>query len=125
MLRAVLFDFNGVLVDDEPIHLEMFQRVLAEEGVALEREAAGRYQNATELGRDLQRAIERFIDRGPELQRAAAVRGSRVRSMDEHFAELFERYEQIAPLPAYQPAPAVSLSAMTEVALARSAVRTS
>jgi len=81
------------------------------------------YRSANE--RSLQRAIERFIDRGPELQRAAAVRGSRVRSMDEHFAELFERYEQIAPLPAYQPAPAVSLSAMTEVALARSAVRTS
>ena len=35
MLRAVLFDFNGVLVDDEPIHLALFQRVLAEEGIAL------------------------------------------------------------------------------------------
>ncbi len=35
MLRAVLFDFNGVLVDDEPLHLEIFQRVLAEEGVGL------------------------------------------------------------------------------------------
>lgn len=35
MLRAILFDFNGILVDDEPIHLEMFQRVLGEEGVTL------------------------------------------------------------------------------------------
>jgi beta-phosphoglucomutase len=35
VLRAVLFDFNGILVDDEPIHLEMFQRVLGEEGVTL------------------------------------------------------------------------------------------
>jgi len=35
VLRAILFDFNGVLVDDEPIHLEIFQRVLAEEGIAL------------------------------------------------------------------------------------------
>jgi len=35
MLRAVLFDFNGVLVDDEPIHLELFQRVLGEAGVEL------------------------------------------------------------------------------------------
>ena len=35
MLRAVLFDFNGVLVDDEPIHLELFQRVLGEEGIQL------------------------------------------------------------------------------------------
>lgn len=35
MLRAALFDFNGVLVDDEPIHLDLFQKVLAEEGIAL------------------------------------------------------------------------------------------
>lgn len=33
MIRAVLFDFNGILVDDEPLHLELFQRVLAEEGL--------------------------------------------------------------------------------------------
>ena len=33
MIRAILFDFNGVLVDDEPIHLDIFQRVLADEGV--------------------------------------------------------------------------------------------
>ncbi len=38
VLRAILFDFNGVLVDDEPIHLEMFQRVLAEEGISLSAE---------------------------------------------------------------------------------------
>ena len=35
MLRAIVFDFNGVLVDDEPLHLRMFQKVLGEEGVAL------------------------------------------------------------------------------------------
>lgn len=35
MLRAVIYDFNGVLVDDEPLHLELFQRVLEEEGVGL------------------------------------------------------------------------------------------
>ncbi|MEA2605216.1 MAG: hypothetical protein QOF89_6208 [Acidobacteriota bacterium] len=44
MIRAVLFDFNGVLVDDEPIHLEVFQRVLAEEGISLSAEDyAARY----------------------------------------------------------------------------------
>jgi len=35
VLRAVIFDFNGILVDDEPIHLEMFQKVLSEEGLPL------------------------------------------------------------------------------------------
>ncbi len=38
MMRAILFDFNGVLVDDEPLHFELFQKVLAEEGVELTEE---------------------------------------------------------------------------------------
>lgn len=38
MLRAILFDFNGIIVDDEPLHFELFQRVLAEEGVTLSEE---------------------------------------------------------------------------------------
>ena len=33
MPRAVLFDLNGVLVDDEPIHLRLLLRALAEEGI--------------------------------------------------------------------------------------------
>jgi beta-phosphoglucomutase len=35
MLRVVIFDFNGIIVDDEPIHFELFRRVLAEEGMEL------------------------------------------------------------------------------------------
>lgn len=38
MLRAVIFDFNGIIVDDEPIHFRLFQRVLGEEGIALTEE---------------------------------------------------------------------------------------
>ena len=38
MLRAVIFDFNGIIVDDEPIHFELFQRVLGEEGITLSEE---------------------------------------------------------------------------------------
>ncbi|MGE0884740.1 MAG: HAD family hydrolase [Blastocatellales bacterium] len=35
MLKAIIFDFNGVIVDDEPLHLELFRRVLGEVGVPL------------------------------------------------------------------------------------------
>src|SRR5690242_10510023 len=35
MLRAVIFDFNGIIVNDEPIHFKLFQRVLGEEGITL------------------------------------------------------------------------------------------
>ena len=34
-MRAILFDFNGVLVDDEPIHFETMQRVFHEEGIEI------------------------------------------------------------------------------------------
>jgi len=35
---ALLFDYNGVIVDDEPLHCEAFRAVLAEEGLALKRD---------------------------------------------------------------------------------------
>jgi len=35
MLQAVIMDFNGVIIDDEPVHMLMFQKVLGEEGVVL------------------------------------------------------------------------------------------
>jgi HAD superfamily hydrolase (TIGR01509 family) len=39
MLRAVIFDFNGIIVNDEPIHFKLFQRVLGEEGIILTEDA--------------------------------------------------------------------------------------
>lgn len=39
MLRAVIFDFNGIIVDDEPIHCQLFQKVFGEEGIVLTEEA--------------------------------------------------------------------------------------
>src|SRR5262245_6619188 len=38
MLKALIFDFNGIIVDDEPIHFELFRQVLAEEGIELTEE---------------------------------------------------------------------------------------
>lgn len=81
--------------------------------------------------RSLEQAIARFINRGPELQRAAAVRASRPRTMDEHFADLFARYQEIAPHRRAQPVPMVvgdaapQLGALPEIALARSGLRIS
>jgi alpha-1,6-mannosyltransferase len=54
--------------------------------------------------RSLEDAIARFVNRGPELQRAAAVRASRPRTMDEHFADLFARYQALGPAHVSQPA---------------------
>lgn len=39
MLRAIIFDFDGVIVDSEVVHLRAFQKILAEVGIALSNEA--------------------------------------------------------------------------------------
>lgn len=38
MLRAIIFDFDGVIADAEPVHLKAFQMVLGEEGIGLSKE---------------------------------------------------------------------------------------
>ena len=35
MIRAIIFDFDGVLFDTEPLHFSMFQEVLRTEGITL------------------------------------------------------------------------------------------
>jgi beta-phosphoglucomutase len=68
MLRAVIFDFNGILVNDEPIHWELFRRVLEEEGLSLsDKEYYERYLGMDDRG--CFRAV--FQDRGRSLDDAA------------------------------------------------------
>lgn len=38
MLRAVIFDFNGIIANDEPIHFELFAKVMAEQRVHIPRD---------------------------------------------------------------------------------------
>src|SRR5437764_9520537 len=38
MIQAVFFDFNGVIIDDEPLHLKAYTEALADEGVELTEE---------------------------------------------------------------------------------------
>ena len=35
MLQMVVFDFDGVIADTEPVHFELFRQVLADEGISL------------------------------------------------------------------------------------------
>ncbi len=50
-IGAVIFDFNGVLVDDESVHFALFQEVLAQEGVAItERDYHERYLGYDDRG---------------------------------------------------------------------------
>jgi beta-phosphoglucomutase len=38
MIQAIFFDFNGVIINDEPLHLKAYQQVLADEGIELTEE---------------------------------------------------------------------------------------
>jgi beta-phosphoglucomutase len=50
-LQAIVFDFDGVIADSEPLHLKAFQQALAEEGVVLERdEYFARYLGYDDVG---------------------------------------------------------------------------
>jgi beta-phosphoglucomutase-like phosphatase (HAD superfamily) len=51
MLRAVVFDFDGVIADSEPLHYRGFRDILADEGVALsERDYYARYLGYDDVG---------------------------------------------------------------------------
>ena len=68
MIRAVIFDFNGVLVDDEHVHFELFREVLAQEGVEL---------TAEQIPRAVPRPRRPRLLRGrPERRRAGGRPGS-------------------------------------------------
>jgi len=38
MIKAILFDFNGVIIDDEPLHMQAYQEILKSEGIDLTEE---------------------------------------------------------------------------------------
>jgi HAD superfamily hydrolase (TIGR01509 family) len=38
MIKGILFDFNGVIIDDEPIQMRAYQEILGNEGIALTEE---------------------------------------------------------------------------------------
>jgi len=97
--------------------------IVPDRGAALDQLVPGAgmtYRAASEAS--LERAIRGFINRGPELQRAAAVRASKVRTMDEHFAELFARYETLGTQQVVRPVIAIG-DHSTEFAFAHSTVQ--
>jgi beta-phosphoglucomutase len=83
-IGAVIFDFNGVLVDDEAIHFALFQEVLAQEGVVItERDYHERYLGYDDRG-CFQAAL---VNAGQSTDRAR---------LDRLIAQKAQRYIQVA-----------------------------
>lgn len=76
-VRAAIFDFDGVIVDSEPLHFIAFQRVLAEEGIAL----------------DLATYEARYLAMDDKACFTAAFADAGKSLSPEHLAELIERKE--------------------------------
>jgi beta-phosphoglucomutase len=88
-LRAIVFDFDGVIANSEPLHLRAFQDVLADEGVELtERAYYDRYLGFDDRGvfatvgfergrswspADVVRLVERKAVRLEEIERDVSV----------------------------------------------------
>jgi len=70
--------------------------IVPDRGAAVDhsiRRASVVYRSASQ--KSLEKAIQRFVERGPELQRMRATLHSDVRTMDEHFTQLVERYGRL------------------------------
>ncbi len=83
MIRALIFDFNGVLIDDESLHFAMFREVLEQEGVLItENDYHERY-----LGLDDRGCFEAaLLDGGQTADRArldSLIAGKAVRYAEE------------------------------------------
>jgi beta-phosphoglucomutase-like phosphatase (HAD superfamily) len=101
-IAAVIFDFNGVLIDDESVHCALFQEVLAQEGVTItERDYHDRY-----MGYDDRGCFEAALrDAGHQADRAR---------LDDLIARKARRYVEVAEQGLrYFPAAAETLRAIS------------
>src|SRR5438132_14255281 len=95
--RALIFDFDGVIADDEPLHLAAFQEALAAAGIALTRES----YYARYLGFDDRDAV---VEALREAGRPAPP--ERVRALMAATADAFPRLVR-AGAPAFPGGPAL------------------
>ena len=91
VLQAIVFDFDGVIADSEPMHLKAFQQALAEEGLVLERdEYFSRYLGYDDVGMFQALSIDRGLawsDR--QITALVARKGVKLQAMLEGGEVLF------------------------------------
>jgi beta-phosphoglucomutase len=112
-MRAVLFDFDGVLVNSEPLHYRALRECLLPEGIEIsEEEYAGSY-----LAYDDAEAIRVALERHGQ-----AFHGGRVRAIAERKAELFDDLLESVPFFPGAPELVRALSREVPVAIASGAL---
>ncbi len=90
MIQAIFFDFNGVIIDDEPLQMQAYKDVLRDHGIDL---SEADYYSA--LGLDDKGFVRHAFKRGMKqltdevLQAVLAAKGIRHRQMMENELPLF------------------------------------
>ena len=82
-LQAIVFDFDGVIADSEPLHLRAYQQALAEEGIELSRqEYFARYLGYDDVGMLQQLASDRGIAMtSRRITALVALKGQKLQDM--------------------------------------------
>ncbi len=94
MIKAILMDFNGVIIDDEPLHMQAYQEILKGEGIDLTEE-----DYYASLGMDDRAFVEAAHRRaGREIsevnsQKIIELEAEKWRSLVEREIPLFEGAE--------------------------------
>ena len=90
-LRAIIFDFDGVLANTEPLHLRAYQEVLAPEGLTLtEDEYYARYLGFDDVG--VFAAMAAAAGRqwtSTDIQRLIVTKARRLEQLEENVSVLF------------------------------------
>jgi beta-phosphoglucomutase-like phosphatase (HAD superfamily) len=90
LLRAIVFDFDGVIANSEPLHFGAFRDVLAEEGIALtEADYYARYLGYDDVG--VFRAVDaaRGAWRAADIARLVAAKAVRMEELERDVSVLF------------------------------------
>ena len=82
-LQAIVFDFDGVIADSEPLHLKAFQRALADEGLTLDKdEYFNRYLGYDDVGVFEALARDRALAwTGPHVTELVARKGTKLEAL--------------------------------------------
>ena len=82
-LQAIVFDFDGVIADSEPLHLRAFQQALAEEGIELSpQEYYSRYLGYDDVGAIQTLASDRGIAMSDRrITALVALKGQKLQEM--------------------------------------------
>lgn len=115
MLQAVVFDFDGVLANSEPLHLQAFQAAVAEDGFALSAEEYYEQYVGFDDEAVFRRMTEawRVADAEPWIARMMTSKAARLQALLDGAATLFPGAAACVR----------SLSARVPVAVASGAIR--